>query len=196
MTIQHIESCRQIPVSSDLASKVFPYLIVSFIIFFVLILPPVILLAFYPTKIFQSLLSTCSSGRHSRPLLAVNYFVEKFYSSYRDGLNGGRDMRGFASLYFLLRIIVHLTSITEQFLLYTALILVAVGFLIVTVRPYKENYMNIFDSLILAAILVDLGNRQPFGSKAALAYKAINIIACSLPLLGFLGFLDGYFYVR
>ena len=136
-----------------------------------ILLPPVILLGFYPTKIFQSLLSTCSSGRHSRPLLALNYFVERFYSSYRDGLNGSRDMRGFASLYFLLRIIVYLTSITEQFLLYTNLILVAVGFLIAIIRSYKKNYMNILDSLILAnialaATLVDLGNRQQLGSKA------------------------------
>ena len=42
-------------------------------------------------------------------LLALNTFVENFYSSYRDSLSGDRDMRGFASLYFLLRIIVYLS---------------------------------------------------------------------------------------
>ena len=127
-----------------------PYLVVSFIIFFVLILPPIILLAFYPTKPFQSFLSLCFSGGRSRALLALNTFVEKFYSSYRDGLSGGRDMRGFASLYFLLRIIIYLSSIAEHFLLYDALILGAVGFLIAIVRPYKKTYMNVIDSLILA----------------------------------------------
>ena len=77
-----------------------PYLMVPFIIFFVLILPPNILLAFYPTKTFQSLLSICFSGGRSQALLALNTFVEKFHSSYRDGLSGGRDMRGFASFIF------------------------------------------------------------------------------------------------
>ena len=171
-----------------------PFLIISFIILFVLILPPIILLTFYPTKVFQSLLSTCSSGRHSRPLLALNCFVEKFNSSYRNGLNGGRDMRGFASLYFLLRILIYLTSISEHFLLYNALILGAIGFLIAIVRPYKKTYMNVYDSLILANMafictLVYVSNQQPFGYKTTLAYKVIAIIAGSLPILGFLGLL-------
>ena len=104
-------------------------------------------------------------------------------------------MRGFASLYFLLRIIIYLTSISEHFLLYSALILGAIGFLIAIVRPYKKTYLNVLDSLILANMafictLVNLSNQQPFGSKTALAYKMITIIAGSLPiLLGFLGFL-------
>ena len=171
-----------------------PYLVVSFVIFFVLILPPIILLAFYPTKRFQHFLSICSIGGRSQALLALNTFVEKFYSSYRDGLSGGRDMRGFASLYFLLRIMVYLSSVTKQFLLYSALILSATSILIAIVRPYKKIYMNVIDTLILAnmalvCILVDIGNREPFGSKTAATYLGIACIFGSFPLIGFLGFL-------
>jgi hypothetical protein len=170
-----------------------PYLIVSFIIFLVLILPPIILLAFYPTKLFQLLLSLCSSGGRSRALLALNTFVDKFYSSYRDGLSGGRDLRGFASLYFLLRIIIYLSSITEHFLSYSALILGATGFLIAIVRPYKKTYMNVIDTLILAnlalvSMLVNMSRQEPLGSKGAAAHLGIAIIACSFPLIGFLTF--------
>ena len=62
-----------------------PYLVVSLILFIVLIFPPVTLLALYPTKIFRSLLLKVFSSGHSRA--ALNIFVEKFYDSYRDGLN-------------------------------------------------------------------------------------------------------------
>jgi hypothetical protein len=171
-----------------------PYLIVSFIIFLVLILPPIILLAFYPTKLFQLLLSLCSSGGRSRALLALNTFVDKFYSSYRDGLSGGRDLRGFASLYFLLRIIIYLSSITEHFLSYSALILGATGFLIAIVRPYKKTYMNVIDTLILANMalactLVNMSRQEPLGSNEAVAYLGIAIIVGTFPSIGFLTFL-------
>ena len=53
----------------------------------------------------------------------MNIFVEKFHTSYKDGLDGCRDMRGFASLYFVIRIVVYLLSIAEQFLLYNALLI-------------------------------------------------------------------------
>ena len=66
-----------------------------------LILPPIILLAVYPTK-YSSTFTICSIGGCSQALFALNSFVEKFYSSYRDGLSGDRDVRGFASLFFFL----------------------------------------------------------------------------------------------
>lgn len=45
--------------------------------------------------------------------------MEKFYSCYRDGLDGGKDMRFLASFYFLLRILVFVAIAvqTEVFLL-------------------------------------------------------------------------------
>lgn len=170
-----------------------PYVMVSFVVFFVLILPPIILLAFYPTKPFQSLLSLCASGGRSRALLALNTFVDKFYSPYRDGLSGGRDMRGFASLYFILRIIIYLSSITKHFLSYNTLILGATCLIIAIVRPYKKTYMNVIDALILANMalvctLVNMSRQEQLGSKEAAVYLGIAIIAGSFPLIGFLTF--------
>ena len=170
-----------------------PYLMVSFVVFFVLILPPIILLAFYPTKPFQSLLSLCVSGGRPRALLALNAFVDKFYSPYRDGLSGGIDMRSFASLYFILRIIIYLSSITKHFLSYNTLILGATGLVIAIVRPYKKTYMNIIDTLILANMalvctLVNMSRQEQLGSKEAAVYLGIAIIAGSFPLIGFLIF--------
>lgn len=59
------------------------------------------LLALYPFKTFRRLLRKLRLIGHHRA--TIHLFVKKFYSCYRDGLNGGKDMRRFASLYFFLR---------------------------------------------------------------------------------------------
>ena len=174
-----------------LGTENLPYVAISVLLFLVLILPPVVLLAFYPTKIFRSLLLKCPFGGHTRA--ALNIFVEKFYDSYRDGLDGGRDMRGLASLYFILRIFVYLISIAERYLLYNALLIGGTAIFIAIARPYKKTYMNIIDTLLLATlvfslVMFDLYFQESLGSVAALFY-ALNIgLVGSFPMWGFLGF--------
>ena len=168
-----------------------PYLAVSVFLFVVLIFPPVALLTFYPTKIFRSLLLKCSFGGHTRA--ALNIFVEKFYDSYRDGLDGGRDMRSLASLYFILRIFVYLISIAEQYLLYNGLLIGGTAIFVAIIRPYKKTYMNVIDVLLLATLsfslfMFDLYFRETLGSTAALFY-ALNIgLVGSFPMWGFIGY--------
>ena len=168
-----------------------PYLAVSVFLFVVLIFPPVALLTFYPTKIFRSLLLKCSFGGHTRA--ALNIFVEKFYDSYRDGLDGGRDMRSLASLYFILRIFVYLISIAEQYLLYNGLLIGGTAIFVAIIRPYKKTYMNVIDALLLATLsfslfMFDLYFRETLGSTAALFY-ALNIgLVGSFPMWGFIGY--------
>ena len=60
---------------------------------------PTMLLVLYPVKIFRACLSRCKLNG-----IAVTAFVEKYHSCYRDGLDGGRDMRSFAGLFFLIRV--------------------------------------------------------------------------------------------
>jgi hypothetical protein len=59
---------------------------------------PALLLVFYPIGAFRKCLSKCKLE-----ILSFTLFTEKFYGCYRDGLDGGRDMRSFAGFYFLLR---------------------------------------------------------------------------------------------
>ena len=65
----------------------------------IITLLPAFLLVCYPMKLFQRLLSK----------LRLNCNIlwkKKFYSCYKDGLNGGgRDMRSFVGFFFLLRYI-------------------------------------------------------------------------------------------
>ena len=64
----------------------------------IITLLPAFLLVCYPIKLFQRLLSKLR--------LNCNILWKKFYSCYKDSLNGGgRDMRSFAGFFFLLRYI-------------------------------------------------------------------------------------------
>ena len=100
-------------------------------------------------------------------------------------------MRGFASLYFVIRIIVYMLSIAERFLLYNVLLIGGTAIFIVALRPYKKTYMNIIDTLILAALafnfaMFDLFFQEPLGSSASLLYT-LNLGV--IPMWGFLGFI-------
>ena len=121
-----------------------PFVIFAIFIFIVLGLLPALLLAIYPIRLFRSLLLKCSLG--GRSCAMINIFVEKFYSCYRDGLDGGRDMRSFASLYLFLRL---LSTIWISFT-YLTLLFGVCCLVIALVRPYKKTYMNNIDVLILA----------------------------------------------
>ena len=61
---------------------------------------PVLVLTLYPFSLFRRALSNCGFNG-----FALTIFAERFHSSYRDGLNSGKDMRSFAGLYFLLQIL-------------------------------------------------------------------------------------------
>ena len=66
---------------------------------------PLLLLLLYPVRLFRTCLSKCRLDG-----LAIKFFVEKFYDCYRDGCNGGKDMRSFASFHFVLRLVFFISS--------------------------------------------------------------------------------------
>ena len=107
---------------------------------------PALLIAIYPIRIFRSALLKFIPGGRSRATL--NIFVEKFYSCYRDGLDGGKDMRSFASLYLFLRMFSFLLIQS----MYLTILFGVCCLVIALVRPYKKTYMNNIDVLILALL--------------------------------------------
>ena len=113
---------------------------------------PIFLLCSYPTKILRNLLSKCLSSRF---LIFLNTFMEKFHYSYRDGLDGTKDMRSFSGIYFLLRIMIYFTVAFSRATLnldpYFArgFIFSVAALIIALYRPYKRKYMNIMDCILL-----------------------------------------------
>ena len=83
-------------------------IILVFIVFNFL---PAFLLILYPSRVFRSYLSKCHLNS-----IAFNIFIEKFQGCYRNGLDGGRDMRSFSGLYFILRIMAFLVMCLSHLL--------------------------------------------------------------------------------
>ena len=174
-----------------------PFAIISIAIFLVSVLPLTLLLALYPVRAFRSLLFKCRLNNHV--IASLNIFVEKFYSCYRDGLNGGRDMRSLASLYFFLRLIINLIFIDQLPLSasYTFVTILYAGcsLLIAIVQPYKKSFMNTIDSLILAnlallSMLLDKYRGRDNGNIFDTMYIVVGSFMATVPMVVMIGFMS------
>jgi hypothetical protein len=125
-----------------------PYAIIGALVLFVFGLLPALLLAAYPSRRLRSLLLLHRLGGRSNA--ALNIFMEKFYSCYRDGLDGGRDMRSFASLHLFIRLLTLLyivsTWISPTILYGICCVLVFLA------KPCKQSFMNNTDGFILGLL--------------------------------------------
>ena len=110
-------------------------------------LPPVFIIALYPIRTFRNLMLKCY---HRRFICTLNFFVEKYYSCYKDGLDGGKDMRSFASAYFFINTLAYIVGYISHSYLSLAIIAGGYGLMIAIVQPYKKRYMTVIDSLLLA----------------------------------------------
>ena len=145
-----------------------PVWVFSVLVLFVFNIIPLLLLVCYPFKLFRVCLSKVKLER-----LFISIFVEKFHGCYRDGLDGGRDMRSFSGLYYVMIFLLsqytelRITRLSISSWLYYAFVFLSFALLIIIVRPYKQKYMNILDTLLLvyAAVLCILLSRNPFAGE-------------------------------
>ena len=126
---------------------------------YIILLP--VLLTFYPFKLFRSGLSKCHLD-----FISVNIFVEKVHNCYRNGLDGGRDLRSFSGLYFFLRMALYLLGLLFDRLLKVnnniwmtdvvwfpiGTVFVITALTVALIKPYQKNYMNYLDTLLLSNI--------------------------------------------
>ena len=135
------------------SSKYIAIAIASLLIIFIFNILPALLLILYPFKFTRSCLSKCRLDT-----LCLSAFMDKFHGCYRNGLNGGKDMRSFAGVYFLLRFLpffyypCKLYTISFSFGSYLVLIFLSATLLIAIAKPYKESYMNVFDTILLGQL--------------------------------------------
>ena len=159
-------------------------------IFVVLLLPT--LLALYPTKCFRSFLFHCPIiNRH---MGAINTFLDKFYCCYRDGLDGGRDMRSFASLYYFVQWLFFIIRFTELpslrgiYVNASDILFTVIGVLVAVIQPYKKTYMNKIDVLVLANLglffhsLDECRYRQNTQSSTETCYILLSLLNMIVPL--------------
>ena len=159
--------------------KYIPYAVMGVLVLVVIGVLPALLMAVYPFRILRSIfLINCLSGRSKA---ALDIFVEKFYSCYRDGLDGGRDMRSFASLHLFIGLLTPLVSIFA----YPTLFFGGCCLLILLVKPCKYAYMNNTDALILALLALNCYqlDKIHFNSTYSDFYRYSLLVTASIPLL-------------
>ena len=136
-------------------SKHIPYIITALLVIVVFILLPPLFLLLYPTRLFRKLLTCCGFRRWD----ILHIIMDTFQGWYKDGTEGTHDYRPLSALYMLMRIRlvgVFLTlnsgyhSSLKWFITGAFHILLGSFFLIT--KPYKKQYMNIADGLILTCI--------------------------------------------
>ena len=169
------------------------FVIPAAILFFILGILPTAFLILYPIRPFRILFSKCRLDG-----VVINTFAEKFYSCYRTGLDGGWDMRSFAGLYFVARLLLFLSNIMAAGLQISEndpyfmrnVILVITLLLIAVCRPYKETYMNKVDTILLlhfGLVCHLVSAENGFENERILAITFILMI--TFPLLCFILFL-------
>ena len=181
-------------VKTDASVKYFgtehlPFAIASALILLLVVLPLPLLLAFYPIRAFRSLLFKCRLGNRTRA--ALNIFVEKFYSSCRDSLDGGRDMRSFICIHFVLRFIINYFSV-DEILVNLSFTVIIFLYIITTVlfaifQPYKKTYMNVTEILIfanLALLSLVLDKYSNISNTSTAFFEISGSILSTIPLLG------------
>ena len=129
-------------------------IILSILVFFMFNFLPLLLLTFYPIRAFRLCLSKCRLN-----VIAINIFVEKVYGCYRNGLDGGRDMRSFSGLYFFLRTVAFLVMCALGRHHVSQWYSVSILLLITTItmalaKPYRKAYMNYLDILLLSIFTI------------------------------------------
>ena len=123
---------------------------IAICVLLIFIISPIILLILYPTRLFRKCVSCCGFRRWH----ALHMFVESFQGEYKDGTNGTRDFRMASATFLILRILI-LVSFHNYSLWISAVaqfaLICAVCFYVVA-RPYKMNFGNNVDVLILALL--------------------------------------------
>ena len=157
-----------------------PYAVVGALILLIFGLLPALLLAVYPIRKLRSLLLMDRLGGHNA---ALNIFVEKFYSCYRDGLDGGRDMRSFASLHLFIRLL-SVLFFSSMCPIATIIFSILCLFILI-VRPCKHNYMNYSDAFILALLALNSYQIDKITSNSHYSplYLWSLLVTAHLPLL-------------
>ena len=169
-----------------LGSTHLPFAVTALLLFFVFNILPPLLLILYPFGIFRSCLSKCRLD-----FIAVNIFTEKIHRYYRNGLDGGRDMRSFSGLYFyfmigvyllvtfILHLVFHYHQIHHHSIFSpTGVTAIIIALTVAITKPYKKMYMNHLDTLLLSCVAL-----QNFTSATKLFH--ITRVIFFIPIFAF-----------
>ena len=111
------------------------------------------LLLLYPTRLFKECLNCCGFRRWDILLVVIDIFQ----GWYKDGIEGTQDFRSVSALYFLSRIVLTCLYILAIFYTFNnnfrwyivGLSHVFLGVFFFVAKPYKKNWINYIDGLLI-----------------------------------------------
>ena len=141
-------------------SEHIPYVVLALSVIVIFILLPPLLLLLYPAQFFRKCLSCCGFRRWD----ILQFIIDIFQGWFKDGTEGTHDYRPLSALYLLLRIVfscmivvivldvIH-SNVNDFWGWYVVgLFHVFLGTFFFIAKPYKKNWMNSLDGLILTLV--------------------------------------------
>jgi len=160
----------------------FIFLALSLCVLLIFIVCPTVLLILYPTRLFRKCVTHCGFRRWH----ALHMFVESFQGQYKDGTNGTRDFRGASATFLILRILILINFLDRQHATFTSaailcLIVTSASCFYAIARPYKSNFMNIVDILILFLLeITSLATAIP-GTRSFTLLNLLSTLLLGIP---------------
>ena len=163
-----------------------PFALLSIFVLCVFVVLPALVLLLYPTRIFQRSLGCCRVRWH-----ALHAFADTFNGYYKNGTEGTRDYRYFAGLYLIFRILPLLLVLESiQWFIWMQVIVscAIVSLLFALLRPYKDNWINIWDSVVFGLFSFSLFWVIFSLYVARLPYEVVGVIA-TVPFIYIIAFI-------
>ena len=157
-----------------------PLALLAICVLCVFVVLPALVLLLYPTRAFQRSLGCCRVR-----WLALHAFADTFNGYYKNGTEGTRDYRYFAGLYLTLRIVHSLLVLGFNNPYYYMLAITCfslVSLLFAILRPYKTNWINVWDSVVFALIAFSFFWVMYAQNIVSLPFEVIGVIA-TVPLI-------------
>ena len=128
-----------------------PYIILALLVIVIFVILPPLVLLLYPTRIFRCCLRFMRFKRWD----ILHMIMDVFQGWYKDGTNSSTDYRSLSTLYMLIRIAmssifaaIMFNRIHQKWVI-MGLVHVALGTIFLALKPYKKNWMNHVDGLLL-----------------------------------------------
>ena len=137
-----------------------PYAVLAISVLLVFTLLPILLLCLYPCRCFQRFLNRLNVNSQ-----VLHTFMDTFQGCFKDGTNGTRDCRYFASIYLITRVVTYLgfmlTDVFDNTSILVAMLLTVV-MLLSFFHPYKKRIYNQVDIFFLVIIIITVTSAWEF----------------------------------
>ena len=131
-----------------------PYAYLSFLVLFVFVVFPIIVLTLYPFRVFQK----CLMILPLRLQISLHTFMDAFQGCYKDGTGpGSMDLRSFSVLPFVIRLCLFTTYAlipNGVGFAFSAMVLVLSAVAVITLDPFKPELYHFSKQLVMFILIL------------------------------------------